>query len=94
MKGFAYVVVRLLEESHPTVIGYGVPFANLSDAKVEGWVNGNKPVVEDFTSGCLTSTDFLSCCCYARRTSRQELRREPTAGPLQLPVRPFPTEHL
>ncbi|KAH7316633.1 P-loop containing nucleoside triphosphate hydrolase protein [Stachybotrys elegans] len=48
-KPLSLVRITLREGAQPTITGFGLPFANATDPEVEGWVNGNKPVVQSTT---------------------------------------------
>ncbi|KAM0257022.1 hypothetical protein ACHAQJ_004617 [Trichoderma viride] len=48
-KGLTVLKVCLEDEARVTITGFGIPFANADDAEVEGWINENKPIVDNHT---------------------------------------------
>lgn len=48
-KGLTVIRVSLTDDARVTITGFGTPFANADDAQVEGWVNQNKPIINNLT---------------------------------------------
>lgn len=48
-RGLALVTVELQDNTEVTVVGFGLPFANPADPELEGWVNDNKPIADNYT---------------------------------------------
>lgn len=51
----SFVTVRIREGANIRAGGYGMPYKNLEDLEIEGWVNCNDPIV-----GSLTLLGFLA----------------------------------
>ncbi|KAF5231890.1 hypothetical protein FAUST_9026 [Fusarium austroamericanum] len=47
-EALSYIIISL-GDSKPTIFGYGRPYANAEDIKMQGWVNENKPIVGQTT---------------------------------------------
>ncbi|KAL6796115.1 hypothetical protein GGI42DRAFT_356725 [Trichoderma sp. SZMC 28013] len=61
--GLAVIRVSLTDEARVTITGFGMLFAN-ADTQVEGWVNENKPIINNLTLlDVLHQEEFLHRHC-------------------------------
>ncbi|KAK0717371.1 hypothetical protein B0T26DRAFT_295410 [Lasiosphaeria miniovina] len=87
--GLAALSVTIAADADATITGFGTPFRNTQDPKVDRWVNDNAPIVGDTTLlDILTSKEFTLVVHQAPNTLTHQWQT------LQAPFEyPYGTEH-
>lgn len=90
-KGLGLVTVHLRDDAEVTIDGFGIPFANPSDAELEGWVNDNKAIADGHTLlDILQQRKFFFLVAYPCREIGKKWVEDLLPPPLSYP---YGTEH-
>ncbi|UKZ82049.1 hypothetical protein TrVFT333_009832 [Trichoderma virens FT-333] len=85
-KGLTSLRVCLKDETCVTVTGFGLPFVNVEDAEVEGWVNDNKPIVDNYTVlDVLKQRSFFIVIDYPVQYTKNKLSEDLWSPPFSYP---------